>query len=171
MGCTLVGHVPMRRISMGCTLVGHILVGHILVRCIPMGCTLAGCILMRCMLVGCTLVGLIPMGCIPVGCILVGRILMRCIPLGCILAGWILPGFIPLYVRLWQTGGDVVLQDFSFQPPKAAAGRKPRSETPRPVCPPGALRERRARGYHQLELSPSLASNRAQARTSLSAPF
>lgn len=54
------------------------------------------------------------MGCIPMGCI----------PLGFILVGFILPGFILLYVRLWQTGGDVVLQDLSFQPQKAGFCQK-----------------------------------------------
>lgn len=75
----------------------------------PVGCVLMGCILTGCMLMeGC------PMGCVLLGCILLGYILV----------GFILPGFILLYVRLWQTGGDVVLQDFSFQPQKAGCCQK-----------------------------------------------
>ena len=73
-----------------------------------------GCISMGCILMGCISMGRILLGCIPMGCIL----------LGCTLVGFILPGFILLYVRLWQTGGDVVLQDFSFQPQKAGCYQK-----------------------------------------------
>ena len=78
-----------------------------------------GCILMGCILMGCISMGRILLGCIPMGCILLG-----CTLLGCTLVGFILPGFILLYVRLWQTGGDVVLQDFSFQPQKAGCCQK-----------------------------------------------
>lgn len=61
-------------------------------------------------------------------------------PDGVILAGRILAGFLLLYVRMWQTGGDVVLQDFSFQPQKpgcrhkAALGASP-AVSPQGGCP------------------------------------
>lgn len=72
-------------------------------------------------------------------------------PDGVILAGRILAGFLLLYVRMWQTGGDVVLQDFSFQPQKAGLpaqsrsrslpGRVPPRGMPWGRCPlPGLLR-------------------------------
>lgn len=85
--------------------------------CIPVGCIPVGCI--PAARWGCILMGCIPMGCNLLGCIPMGYILV-----GCILVGFILPGFILLYVRLWQTGGDVVLQDFSFQPQKAGCCQK-----------------------------------------------
>lgn len=84
------------------------------------------------------------------GSILMGSILMGTRPDGVILAGCILAGFILLYVRMWQTGGDVVLQDFSFQPQKpgcrqkVALGASPAVSPPRGMpwgrCPlPGLL--------------------------------
>lgn len=94
------------------------------VGCIPMGCVPMGCILMGCILMGCILMGCILTESTLMECLLMGRIPMGCILLGFILVGFILPGFIPLYVRLWQTGGDVVLQDFSFQPQKAGRWQK-----------------------------------------------
>lgn len=86
--------------------------GCIPLECIPVGCIPVGCILAA------------RWGCILIGCIPMGHILLGCIPMGCILLGCILVGFILLYVRLWQTGGDVVLQDFSFQTQKAGCCQK-----------------------------------------------
>lgn len=108
---------------------------------------------------GCILIRLIPIwgypkGCIPVGCILTGSSRwggcpMELTPDGihrrgaascrdpsrtlCIPVGSVQPGFFPLYVRAWQTGGDVVLQDFSFPPQNAGCWPKPARE------PPGSL--------------------------------
>lgn len=97
--------------------------------------------------------GCIPMGCIPMGRILLGCIPMGCILLGCILVGFILPGFILLYVRLWQTGGDVVLQDFSFQPQKAGCCQKSVLGVSPARVPP---RRQQERCPDELKFSPSL---------------
>lgn len=70
------------------------------------------------------------------GSILMGSILMGTRPDGVILAGCILAGFILLYVRMWQTGGDVVLQDFSFQPQKPGCRQKVALGASPAVSPP-----------------------------------
>lgn len=124
-----------------------------------------------------------PMGCIPMGCIPVACILMEGCPMGMhpngshpdglhpdgmypggvhpagrfILVGFILSGFILLYVRLWQTGGDVVLQDSSFQPQKAGCCQKSTLGVSLAHVPPKeAFENKGERCRDEPKLSPSL---------------